>query len=66
MLLSLSVPRSDLDPYKFPVQLEWGEGKFHRKQLPVIEADHTTVSSAEAKNAWSFIANPLYVFMTYA
>jgi hypothetical protein len=32
---------------------------------PGHEADHSPPTSAEVKNAWSYISTPLYVFMAW-
>jgi hypothetical protein len=32
---------------------------------PASEADHSSPSTAEVKNAWSYISTPKYVFMVW-
>jgi hypothetical protein len=43
-----------------------GTGAFSlRVKRPKREADHSPPSSADVKNAWSFISTPQYVFMAW-
>jgi hypothetical protein len=43
-----------------------GGGFPERGLRTVSEADHSTVSSTEVKNEWSWTYTPLYAFIAYA
>jgi hypothetical protein len=56
--------RTALGPTQSPIQ--WIPGAISLGiKLPGREADHSPPSSAEVKNAWSYISTPQYVFIAW-
>jgi hypothetical protein len=53
-----------LGPTQPPIQLVWWAVSSGVKR-PGCEADHSPPSSAEVKNAWSYLPTPQYVFMEW-
>jgi len=56
--------RPVLGPIQPPTQCVPGSRSLRIMRL-YYEADHSPPSSPEVKNAWSYISNPPYVFMTW-
>jgi hypothetical protein len=54
--------RPDLGPTQSPIQGA-SVALISEIKRPWREADHSSQSSAEIKNAWSYTSTPLYVFM---
>jgi hypothetical protein len=62
IFLFTTVSRMALRPTQPPVQWVPGALSLGVKQLR-REGDHSPLSSAEVKNAWSYTSAPQYVFM---
>jgi len=63
-LFDTAVSRQDLGPTQPPIQLLTGALFLGVKQ-PKREADHSPLSSAEVKNAWSYTSDPQYAFILW-
>jgi hypothetical protein len=62
IFLYATASRPAQGPTRPPIQ--WLSGVLSPKvKWPVCKADHSPLSSAEVKNAWSYISSPQYVFM---
>jgi hypothetical protein len=60
----LTESRTALGPTQPPIQWVPGALSLGVKR-PGREADHSSPSSAEVKNAWSYTSTPQYVFMAW-
>jgi hypothetical protein len=64
IFLFTTASRTALGPIQPPIQRVPGALSLGVKPLD-LEADHSSPSSAELKNAWSYISTPQYAFMTW-
>jgi hypothetical protein len=64
IILFTTASRTALGPTQPPIQ--WVPGAFSLGvKRPGREADHSPLSSAEVKNAWSYTSTPQYVFRAW-
>jgi hypothetical protein len=60
----ITASRTALGPIQPPIQ--WVPGAFYLGvKRPGRESDHSPPSSAEVKNAWSYISTPQYAFVAW-
>jgi hypothetical protein len=64
IFLFAQVSRTPLGPIQLPIQWVLGAVSLGVKR-PGREADHSSPSSAEVNNAWSYTSTPPYVFMAW-